>query len=71
MLTNSCEVDVPKLALTLIGHLYFEWYVVRCGSKNGYEKDMCLKETRLRIQNMIITLGSIANILEETHITIQ
>ena len=25
----------------------FEWYVVRCGSKNGFQKDTCSKEIGL------------------------
>ena len=28
-------------------------YVVRCGFKNGYQKDMCLKEIELRAQNVV------------------
>ena len=28
----------------------FEWYVVCCGSKNRYKKDMCSKEIRLCAQ---------------------
>ena len=39
------------------------WYVVRCGSKNGDPKDMCLKEIGLRVQNMIIILGTIVKII--------
>ena len=36
----------------------FEWYVARCGPKNGYQKDiMCLKEIGLRAQNMLTILG--------------
>ena len=34
----------------------FEWYVVRCGSKNGYQEDMCLEEIGLRAQ-IIITIS--------------
>ena len=28
----------------------FEWYVVRCGSKNEHRKDMCLREIGLCAQ---------------------
>ena len=36
-----------------------EWYVVRCVSKNGYQKHMCLKEIiGLSAQNMITILGA-------------
>ena len=42
----------------------FEWYLVRCCSKNGYIKDVCLKEIGLHAQNMIITiLSSIVDII--------
>ena len=55
------KVDIPDSNTTIIWTRIFEWYVVRCGSKNGYQKGiMCLKEIGLRAQNMIIILGSIA-----------
>ena len=38
-----------------------EWYVVRCGSKNGHQKDTRLKEIGLYAQNMLAILGSIVN----------
>jgi hypothetical protein len=44
------RVDVPNFLLrllVLIGHLYFEFYVVWCGSENGCREDVCLKEIRL------------------------
>ena len=41
-----------------------EWYVVRCGFKNGHIKDTCLEEIGLRAQNLIIIMGSIVNIIE-------
>ena len=49
----------------------FEWYVVRCGSKNGCQKCMCLKGTRLHSQNMLSMLGSIINIIGRTYMTIK
>ena len=40
-----------------------EWDVVRCGSKNGYQKDiMWLEEIGLCAQNLITILGSMVNI---------
>lgn len=30
----------------------FEWYVLICGSKIGYQKDMCMTKIGLRPQNM-------------------
>ena len=38
-------------------------YVGRCGSKNGYQKDMCLEDIGLCAQNMITMIGSIVNII--------
>ena len=34
----------------------FEWYVVRCGSKNIHRIGMCLKEIGLRSQIMLVIL---------------
>ena len=36
-------------------------YVVMCGSKNGYQKDICMKEIGLRAKKMITVLSSIVN----------
>ena len=44
------KVDMPNSVTHLIWTPIFEWYVARCGSKNGYKKDMCLKEIALRAQ---------------------
>ena len=44
--------------------------MVRCGLKNIYQKDMCLKEIGLHAQNIVIILGSIVNIIEGTYVTI-
>ena len=40
----SGNVDVPKSSTTIIWTLVVEWYMVRCGSKNGHQKDMGLEE---------------------------
>ena len=37
--------------------------MVRVGSKNGHPKDMYLKETGVRAQNLLIILGSIVSII--------
>ena len=34
------KVDVPNLVIDLIWTPVFEWYVVKCGSKNRYQVDM-------------------------------
>ena len=50
--------------LILITNLYiFEWYVVRCGFKNGCWKDLCLKVIGLCVQNMMTILDSMINIV--------
>jgi hypothetical protein len=41
----------------------FEWYVIRCGSKNTQQKDLCVKGVGLHVQNMMIVGGSIVNII--------
>jgi hypothetical protein len=41
----------------------FEWYVVRCGSKNKHQKDVCLEEIELRAQDMISILGPVVNVI--------
>ena len=47
------EEDVPNLHTYVNWTPLCEWYVVRCGFKNGYQEDICLKEIRLCVQNMI------------------
>ena len=40
---------------------------MRQGFKNKYHKNMCLKEIRVHVQNMIPILISIVNIIEGTY----
>jgi hypothetical protein len=48
---------------------YIEWSVVRCGSKNGHQKDiLCLKEIGLCTQNLLTIFGLKVNIIESTSI---
>ena len=42
----------------------FEWYVVWCGSKNGYQKDICLIEIGLHAQTLTTILSSTASTIE-------
>ena len=35
-------IDIPYLVTFMIMTPKFEWYVVWGGSKNAYQKDMCL-----------------------------
>ena len=64
---KEVQVDNPYLDTFLIKKLAFEWHVDWCGSKNGYQIDMCPKEIDLHAQKMIIVLGSIVNIIEGIH----
>lgn len=57
---HSCElvmhkVDVPKANIVEIFWLpIFEWNVVRRGSKNKHQNDMCLKEIELPDESMTL-----------------
>ena len=64
------KVAVPNLVIVLSWTFIFEWYVVKFASKNGYRKDVCLKEIALCAQNMINNLSLIANIIEGTSMTV-
>ena len=55
----EAKVDVPNSVVYLNQTSIFEWYMVWCGFKNGYQNDMCLKEIGIHAQNMITILGSI------------
>ena len=44
--------------------------MVRYGSKNGQQKDMCLKEIGLRAQVLITILGSMVNTMGGAYMTI-
>ena len=61
-------VDAPKWVTYLDHTPIFEWYVVRCGSKNNIKKDMCLQEIVLCPQNMISFLGLIVKTTKGTYI---
>ena len=57
----STKVDMPKSNTTIMWTPIFEGYVVKCGSKNWHQKDMCPKEIGLCAQNMPHVLGSMVN----------
>ena len=59
------KIDNSYLVTFLCQTPIFEWYVGRCGSKNGYQKDVCSKEIELHAQNMIIVLDWIVNTIRE------
>ena len=58
------KVDMPNSVTYCNETPIIKWYVVKCGSKNGYQKDMSLKDIELYAQNLLIILGSIFNIIE-------
>ena len=63
---------MPNSNIGIIWTPIFEWYVVRCGPKNGYHKDMYLKEIGLSAQILLTILGLITiliNIIEGTYMT--
>ena len=50
MLEEECrgiKVDMPNVVTSLNWRHIFEWCAVCCGSKGGYQKEMCLKEIGL------------------------
>ena len=52
---------MPYLVTRLDRSIVFEWCVVWCGSKNGYQEDPCFKDIKLRPQYLFAILGSIVN----------
>ena len=53
------KLDIPYNGTHFNHTPIFEWSVVQCGSKYGYQKATCLKEIELCAQNMIIMGRSI------------
>jgi hypothetical protein len=71
LVSKRHEVDNPSSnTFFFIGTFVFEWYVVLHGSKNVYQKDMCLKEIGLHIQNIMTIMSLKANITKGTYMTI-
>lgn len=66
-LVKECEVSVPNLVTSDNQTSIFEWYEVRCGSKNGYQKDMYLQGIGHHAQNMVTTLSSVVNMIGGTY----
>jgi hypothetical protein len=65
----STTNHVPNLITYLNWTPILEWHVVWCGSKNRYQKDMCLKESGLCTHNIISIVGPIINMIKGTYIT--
>jgi len=62
----SIKVDNLYSVSFLSGTPIFEWRVVVCGFKNGYQKVMCLED----LDCMLNILGSRASISEGAYMTI-
>lgn len=56
MLHHSFKVDAPKSNIIVTWVPKCECHVVRFGSKEGYQKDMFLKDNGLCGQNMLTIL---------------
>ena len=54
---------MPNFNTTTIWTSTFEWYMVRCGSKNKHQKGMSFKGIILCVQTILINLGSLVNII--------
>ena len=67
---HDLEVDVPNWVACLNHTPVVKRYVVKYGSKNEHQIDMCLKANGQHAHNMITTLGSIVNIMWGTYVTI-
>ena len=63
------KVDVPNSNTKIIWSTIFEYYVVRCGSKNQYQKGTCLEEIGLCAQSMLTILVSIVDMIGGTCMT--
>lgn len=50
----SCEVKGPNLVRHLYRRPLFEWFVVRCGSRNGHQKGMYSRDVGPPAQNCIL-----------------
>ena len=59
----ATKIDVPNLVTYLNCTPIIERYMVGCGSKNTYQKDMCLKEIQLSAKTMITILGLTFNMV--------
>ena len=62
----SFKVRVANSDTAIIWTPIFEWYVVRCGSKNGHQTDKCF-EIGLCTQNMLTILGSMLNMIGDLY----
>ena len=57
---HICKVDVPKANIAIIITPTFQWYMVRCGSKNEHQKGRHVFRSD---RNMLTILDSIVNMI--------
>ena len=60
------NVGMPNSYITMIWAPIFEWYAVKCGSRNRHHKDMYSKENGLHDRNLLTIVGSIVKRIEGT-----
>ena len=59
----NIKLSGPNSVISLKWTLEFEWCAVECGSKNGHQKDMCLKAIDLLVHNLLTTLNLIISVI--------
>ena len=63
---DMCHIEIgghPNFNTRIIWTPIFEWHVLRIGSKNKHQNDMCLKEIGLHAQNTLTILSSKVKII--------
>ena len=64
MLAPTYKVTIMHILVNYLTQTpIFEWCMVRCGSKNEHQRNMCSKEIGLCAENFITIPGSIVNII--------
>ena len=58
------KVDMPSSNTTIIQASRFEWFMVKCGSKNGHQKNnTCSQEVGPRAENKLAVLSSMVKMI--------
>jgi hypothetical protein len=60
---NPTNIDMPESVASLDWTPNFEWYVVKCGFKNGFKKGVCSKEIGRHVQYMFNTCSILCSIV--------
>ena len=59
----GAKVSGPNSVIHLQRTPIFEWCMIRCGFKNGYQNDTCLKEIGLVAHKLFTIMDSIINMI--------